>query len=376
MRGRGPLGCGQWTVELRCAGGGKLIARLPWSRLAFGYVLDDTSTASVTVERSSHDCWRRLSCIVAWEWELHIYRRRPGWPRPELAWCGPLMKPQYSPGSIEVRARDLSAWFDVRLLLADREFTQVDLAAIFAQMAEDALRLDPTPNVRVRTHPTGIPGDRRIVAKTLTFAAEGMRELARNGLDWTQVGREVRAGNVEVPTSPLPPLLDWTMDVTGADGVDAPSEVFVVGGTGSGSGRTADEAPVAAARVEGSRTPLVQEVHREDDVLDQFSCDAAAATRAEWYANDPVHVSGILSPKAPLDLADLVPGALAELHLDQRGRPVHGLHRLERVSASVSAAGDGITEQIEASFGPVGTTESLAALRRAVGMTQELETVG
>lgn len=343
------LGCGTYSVWLQCRGGSPNLTPLPFTALTYGRTIDDVSTAQVTVPADmGADCQSYVSAIRAWEWELSIWRNG------DEVWVGPVQTPKYTPAGVTIPARDLFSWLDHRVLIRDRAWKAADLATIFASHFTDAMERDPSPRIRLNTSPTGIPGDRRVEADTLPYAGDLMRELGRTGIDWTQVGRELRAGGVEVPAAPLATLTNDWLEVTSIDVVRAPTEVLVVGGT--------DEdhafAPLEVATVFDAPSGLVQEVVHEPSALDIPSTVAAARTRAEFYAGQPAYVTGTLDPKAPVTFDALVPGARLDLRIDQCARRVFAGARLLDVNVSVAVGDDGTKETVGVALGPLGTEVS------------------
>lgn len=356
------LGCGDWRAYLQCRGGG-VLTELPFSSLSMGRRLDEVSDASVTVTGKAMALWpaaerdrcsEYLGLINPWEHELALWRDN------EEAWVGPVLTPEWGVDEIVVPARDLAQWFERRLLERDRAFTATDLATIFHRYYVDALTRDPTPNIDMTYSATGILGGRSVVAGSYRRAADEMRELARSGLDFTMVGRSMLVGGLEVPTPAIGPFLVEHFAAPGPrrvlDGVDAGSETVVVGKSSSVTG-----APLVG--VAGGIDPamgLLQDVTSETSIEDQTSIDAAAETRHDLLATAPEFVTGALIAEAPVDFAELVPGARSDLRLALFALDVVGIYRLQDVAVSVSVSGDTVTESVGVRFVTLGTVEEAA----------------
>lgn len=344
----GPLGCENHQVMVKSRGGHDLIDVLECSTISYGRKVDDTSAASVGLNTAqAGNCRSLLTALKAWKYELSILRGR------NEVWAGPLKPPSYTPTSVTVSAADLSAWFERRWLPHDRTFN-ADLADIFAAVAGDALEVDLSPNIVVRPSLTGIKGERTIDHLALIRAADLLRELSRTGLDWTMVARELRIGGVEVPAAPLAVLVDDTFTNVTVDPVEGASEIAVLGASAGAN----HQQVVGSARNDGADIGVVQVVVNESFIEDNYSAAANARTRLDFYGGDPLFVSGDLSSDAPIDFADLVPGARIDLALeDTTYGPVISRQRLSSVDVRVNAAEVGTTEVVSISLAPVGTVE-------------------
>lgn len=360
----GRLGCGAWRAYLQCRGGG-VLTELPVAALSMGRALDEVSAASVTVTGNSLSRWsrtRRSDCcgyiaeLNPWEHELALFRGEGDDP----AWVGPILTPTWGRESVTIAARDLAQWFERRLLEHDRTLAGMDLADIFRRYAVDALHRDPTPNMTITVSPTGIIGDRSVLAGARRRAMDEMRELARSGVDFTAKGREILVGGTEVPTPAIGPFIAEHFAEPGPtsslDGLAAATEATVVGARGDTTGN-----PVMG--VAGGIDPamgLVQDAMSESSIEDEASAQAAAQSRYDMLATAPEFVSGQLAAEAPVGFDDLVPGARADLRLALFCRDVVGVYRLAQVSASVSVSGDTVDEKIGVQFVTLGTIEEAA----------------
>lgn len=351
------LGCGEWHAYLQCRGGG-VLTELPFVALNMGRRLDDVSEASVTITRAKLNGWTQaardrccgyLAELNPWEHELALWRGD------HEAWVGPVLQPQWGTNAIRIPARDLFQWFARRLLEHDRNFVGEDLADIFYRYVIDALTRDPTPNISVTTTPTGVTGDRSIVAGTFRRADDELRELARTGVDFTALGRTILVGGREVDTPPIGPLLVEHFADDGPtstlDGLDAASEAVVVGAAGATPGN-----PIMG-RAGGidTRMGLVQDVSSESSIKDNASAQAAAETRHDWLAEAPEFITGQLTADAPIGFDELVPGAQADLRLALLCRDIVGIYRLQDMATTVAASGGVVDETVRVTFETLGT---------------------
>lgn len=331
-------------------GGGAFIVELPWSSVAFSRRLDDMSDGSVSVAAeglASDDCCAALNDLKAWQHELVIWRD-------DLSqWLGPVTDPVYESEGVSIPARDLFEWFERRLLPYDRTFDNLELSTIFNQYVTDALAHDTSPNITVAATPTGITGDRKILASERRRAADELRELSRTGLDFTFVGRTLHVGGVEIPASALAILTSETVNapkLTERGSITA-SEVTVLGAT-VGTAQI-----IGTAGGVGADTGLVQLVFTEESIRDNASAQSAAQTRLDLLGTPPKYLECSLVPESPISLADLIPGARVDVAMNVGCKEVIGAFRLLGVDCSWTADDSGISQDIKVTLEPTGTVE-------------------
>lgn len=334
--------------------GGRELDEVPFSSLRYGRALDDMTSASAAVPATTTGTRvaRRIGSVDAFEHELVIYRGE------EVGWLGPLRQPTWTPSGVGLEAMDVFEWFERRKLPVDRTFTQVDLAEIFASLIDDAMAPDPSPGIVVQPRPTGILGDRAVLASANRMAADALRELARNGVDFTVIGRTVRCGGEEVGAASLGPLLnqhfvfsDSTPQVVGA-GEYLATEATVTGATQPSRGASLS----ATAGGVDERLGLVQRVFNESAIADLDSLGHAALTRWEMLGRTPYFVTGVLRDSAP-GLDALVPGAVADVDITVGAKRVERRMRLSKVNVTVTNSEAGMAETVRVELIPLGTTE-------------------
>lgn len=355
------LGCGTWRAFITCRGGGELF-EVPYASLSMGRKVDDMTSAQVAIDELSLNgatsavyqrCCGVLSELEPWQHELALWRDTD----PDSAsWVGPVIQPTWENSaegnrSLSIGARDLFQWMERRLLDRNRKFVATDLADIFYRYISDALHHDPTPNIDFAVSPTGILGDRSIDAFAFRRAADELRELARSGLDFTMVGRQMVIGGVEVPTANLGTLVNehFRSLSLNIDGLQTETESTVVGARPNSA-----NAPVYAkvGGVEIDRG-LVQVAVTESQIEDVASAQAAADSRYALLGTSPRWITGVLSSDAPIAFSDLIPGAVADLRLGFLCREVVGDYRLQDVNVTADADK---SEEIAVTFSSPGTT--------------------
>lgn len=350
------LGCGRYTAQVWTRGGGSLLfSALPVSSCKWDRRLDDTSEATVTLAGlgRSQKCYDAIREAKPWKHELALARDG------EIVWQGPITEPQSQGTSGSYDARDLSAWWDHRKLRYDRAYSGVDLATIFQQLTVDAMTPDPTPNVVVATSDTSILGTRSYLAGQHLLIGPLLRELSDVGVDWTVVGRNVIAGGLVVPTTPIVRLNDEHLVAPPGvqlEGLAMANDVTVVGAGGGGQ----TDAPVFGEAIDAdsiSEFGLLDAVSTNSNALDATSATAGAASTLA-VARRPITVASDvqLDSDAPILIQQLVPGALIEVAWRTSGIEVSGTFRLSKVSADVKGGSETVTITIQ----PVGTTTEVA----------------
>jgi hypothetical protein len=320
-----------------------------FSSLQYGRRLDDITSATVTVGApglSDEACCECLSMFNPWQHEVVIFRDGA------LVWAGPITEPVFERNKVTIVARDLFEWFERRVLRRDHTGTK-DLATFFSEYAQDALDQDNSMNITISPSPTGIVGTREVLAALYRRAADELRELARTGLDFTAVGRNIRCGGEEVPTPPLIALTEDIFDEAKLTlaGLSMGTDMIVLGGNGS-----ATNTPFAA-EVGGldDRLGLVTLTFNEPGILDNQSALAAARTRHDMFKYPPPYLTGRILGRAPIRFGDLIPGVRMDWNGDIGCRDTSGSFRLLAIDVTVDASTGGVTERIVPTLVPLGT---------------------
>lgn len=343
------LGQAEYQVNLQ-ARGGQPIDLLPFSAISYERKLDDVTECRLElgVLRPGTPRAKLAASLTDWQHEVGVFRDG------ESVWEGPLITPtwrtDYTTG---VLARDLFAWFDRRWLPVSHEFVDVDLGLIFHTLALDAYNQEPSPNFSIQQAVVGVAGTRSVDALMLTPAGDTLRELARIGIDFCTIGRHVRVGGGQIAAPMLPTITTETLlDATlNPDGLSTATQAGVVGAT-TGSG-----AHEPATAVYGSASPvrgLLQRSFHEPDVVDYISATTAARTRWDMLQKAPQYLSGRLSPRYPVEMDRLVPGALVPVEATIGVKDIGETMRLATVKVDVNSDGQ---ETVNVTFIPVGSED-------------------
>lgn len=237
--------------------------------------------------------------LRAWEHEVELLRG------PDSAFVGPISdEVKFDRKGLNLKARDLTHHLERRVLPAFE--TNDDLAQTAAMYVEQAMERDPSPNLSVVWTPCGIVDERVITEGEQKYAADALRELAGDGIDYVMIGRTLHIG----PSDPGAPVAVISLNHVGPevggsfDGLTLASEQIVVGSAPTGS----DKPVIGVAGGVGPRIGLVQLVSRETEVRTTTGAAASAAARLADAVYAPLQMTLPLLADAPVEFADLTPG--------------------------------------------------------------------
>lgn len=314
------------------------------SSVRWGRVLDDTSTAQLTVPIVSEECCEVLSSAHAWCNDVGIFRDST------LVWQGPVYLLSHGTANTVVDARDVTAWLFVAEILNKIDFTATgmgaaDLSLIAEAIIRDALsEFDPNILPFLQVGLSGVTGERLYDALE-NYAGEELKELARTGIDFTALGHRIIIGG-ETAFARLAQLRDE--DFLGElrvleDGGGTITKAIV-----DGEGVTATAGGVGVC---GKITRIAKEEQIRDLNSAQAEADAlvAAGTPTPLLLEVPDGVQ--LSPEAPLDIMDLVPGVVIPVASTATCRSVNTDLRLLKLEVEYTATAG---EVVKVSLAPAG----------------------
>lgn len=334
------LGCHTYQVAIAgSTGAPTIVGDLPTVGLQWGRIQDETSQATVDVG----ECCDMLAGVRAIRHSVLILADG------QLVWGGPIVRINWRTGRIV--ARDVSWWFDRRVISQPRSFVGQDLSSIAETLLRDAFAADdPGILTWLDVQPCGIIGDREYSADSIQTVGDAIRELARTGMDFTVLGWRVLIGPEQTTTRRLGVLTDQHFMVPPdviEDGLSLTTRAWV-----QGSG---------VLGVAGGTDPyygLVERSWNEPDIKDVVSAAAAAQTRVDLLSSSPVFVGdeagngfqSVLAPSAPFSLQELVPGAIIRTALTDACRQVAADLRLHEIQVRVAE-----DEQVSINLQPLGT---------------------
>ncbi|MCM1964827.1 hypothetical protein [Streptomyces sp. G1] len=305
-----------------------------WTR-----ILDDTSTARVTIHPEG-DCCGRLSLVRSWRNKLVIFRDgRP-------VWEGPILTVEWKLGVVEIVAGDVLAWLDRRVPHQDMDFVDTDLTDIAEWLIEDGFAPDDPGHEVMVVGKTGILGDRSY-EEDKDQTGDHLRDLAETGLDYTAVGSTI----VLLPedhTAVVGALTDADMPeglIVAEDGASLATRWIVHG----------DEDTDIKGEAGGidDYYGLLERSLENTSVLDNDSATAAALSRLRSSYPVPAFIDTenvTLSPDAAVDVPLLVPGWCLDVATTRTCRTI--AQRLKIVGVKVVEDGDG--EKIQVQLAPTG----------------------
>jgi lysophospholipase L1-like esterase len=378
----GTLQCGKYDVWVYERGGEVPLGRVLFNSLSYGRKIDDVSTATVqlgirgvkpyiipprdeTTDVSptsflgdpDNCCWL-LSEINPWEHELVIFRNG------SVVWAGPIQTVEIDNGTGQatIEADDMMKWLDRRFIRCEIDMTEADLALIWLSVFRSAHDISPV-GISTTVYRTGVKGDRYYAPDQFKVAGDELRELARTGLDWTVVGRQIIVGPQEISTPPIATLYDEAFQrapVIVKSGIDTATR-WVVGGGGAGADGPAYWASAPEIFQSDPSFGLVEKFVSEPSILDaddpESSSRAAAQTRWDLLHAPIVFLrDAVLAPTASVTMEELVPGARIDMNLVEVCQPIIEQYRLRDVNVSftVGEKGGG-TEEVKITVTPLGT---------------------
>ena len=189
------LGCAEeYTVIVTARDLVTYAAELSWSSISWSRVLDEVSTASVTIP----DVFGGLRCniefgdtIVPWRFGLRIERNG------SEVWSGPITsitRPERDGAGtdyVEIMASDIMMWMAKRTTTASQLYTDRDGGVVFKGVLDDATQFDNLFDLRCPTFATGFTMTREILALDFEYSLDILSELANSAVDYFVLGKEL-----------------------------------------------------------------------------------------------------------------------------------------------------------------------------------------
>lgn len=375
------LGCGIYSVIVTEIGGGTQEGSdticeetdLRLIGIKFERRINEISEASITVALKGNDpdCCACLSGVRPWRHELSISRDG------DLVWTGPItgMTVDLNTSSMEIRARDLMAWFDKRVYedSADYDVEDIDLSQIFTDLFDHGYTKEPfffTNNITQVAIPTSrfYPGyDTDTWGGRYPIIGDELRSLVEAGIDYTVVNRNLFAGDIETSFDTwyglphtVPILIDqhWAelpqIEVVGT----YMSNYTIVGGGYTGYYGWSEDAMWIVDTSTGSPDGLLETVHIRNDMEDVFTDEHPNAITAEAFARNEFNKNpylilsgGQLAADAPFDFDVLIPGLQVGLSISSSCLTLDPFYRIHRISVELTAN----SESVNIELAPVGS---------------------
>jgi hypothetical protein len=315
--------------------------------LEYSRELDDLSDATVTVGREG-ECCAVLDQVRSWRHALLIHRDG------QLAWSGPILRPEYATTETVISAVDRGAWLDRRLVRTTREecggLTDITRAVIEEALTHPDGAADETGlevEYRACTHTDTC---REFEACRSTSAAE-LRNLARGPLNFTVLGRKmlVWCGSDAIGRTAMLQDKDFMGELTVIeDGYQLATAVCVQGdGVQAYCGGT------------DPYYGLVEVTIKDDSITTAAAAMQLACQEVAARSQPPLVLSvpdGIrLDPRAPVSFDELVPGVTIPVWSSATCRTVQQDMALTRVRVRQGCSDEGGEEEVSVTVAPVAS---------------------
>lgn len=293
------VGCATHSVQVLDRDGGIVVGGSTGTLIQVDYnrVLDDASTAEVTIGVSGPDCCDQLGNIRAWRHQLWIMRDN------NFMWSGYITEVRWSYDRVVISATDIIGLLDRRVPHQDFTYTDTDLSVIAEDLIEDALAPDDPGHTVTVIGPAGVSGGRSY-SKDIGQVADHLRDLADTGIDFTAIGSNIvilPEDHCDVVGRLSDEDLPEGLTVT-EDGAALATRWVVAGSEASGA--------VGAAGGADDYYGLLEQYVEQTSITTQAGADAAAAAKlkvsSSSVAIDTQNIT--LAPTADVDVNNLVPG--------------------------------------------------------------------
>lgn len=325
------VGCGTHQAVIvdrdgATVSGAHVLTSVRWSR-----ILDEVSSARVVINPDG-DCCEQLGKVRSWRHRLAIWRN--GQP----VWQGPIIRPVWSRGQLEISAMDVLAWLDLRVPHQDMWFTGSDLTDIAATLIEDGFAPDDPGHIVQIIGRSGVTGGRRYT-QCIGQTGDHLRDLAETGLDYTAVGSTILL-LPETHTRSVGRLTDADFPdglVVGEDGAALATRWIVAGADDE------DTEGHDAIGDAGGIDPyygLLERYVEQTSITDSASALAAARSKARASVPAPLFIDSqqvTLAAEAAVDVPRLVPGWCVDVTTATTCRPV--TQRLKIAGVTVEETG-------------------------------------
>lgn len=331
-------------VLLTNRGGTKLLTELPFTSGFFTRILDKTSvlemTATVGGTLGETQCgdW---DMVVPWATEIHVVRDGRD------VWCGPTLDVQFDYGSVNIMAKDLSIWWDRRIIPRDMFYENMPACEVAKALHDAAMDADPIPNFFWDIRSGGELVTREYLYQQSEPTFDAIAELARTSIDWTVYNRTVIAAGGAIPTKPALNMTDdmWQTPPRVRAKGSAQATYVVVNAAENILGIA--QAPPEYIEYYGR----IDRIFDDADILDQEGAQRAADTRLAML-KDPYYIESPqgapLKPSAPVRLENLIPGMVVRLNATSTAKRVTGDFRLQQVEVNFNG-------RVQLDMQPVGS---------------------
>lgn len=175
------LGCAAHSYTITDRDGGNIASSGTLTNVQYNRLLNDTSTAVVTIGTAAPGCCDQLGGIRAWRHRLNIFRNA------DLVWSGLVLNVDWTVDDVTVTGVDLFGLLDRRVPHQDFVFEGTDLSVIAEQLIEDGLAPDD-PGHEITIMGRALVTGGRTYEQDTGQTADHLRDLADTGIDITVIG--------------------------------------------------------------------------------------------------------------------------------------------------------------------------------------------
>lgn len=352
----GPKGPRRHTAWIYDRGGKEMVHQIHNPvEIKYTRMRDEQSTATVKVMPTERDRQlKNLQDIEPGRHELHLFRGN------RLAWCGPVNLPTMSNrfDMFELDAVDITRYLDRMAIEGayDNSASKVDYVVnrlkkiLTTEIAAQGVEADW--NLLEHLHFYVQSGDARTAMKTDKFSSTIFDHLddlaARNGIDYTVVGRELHIWDTSRPAMGVGPTIgreDFLSEPkTKKYGAELATRVIATDGQG-GFGIAGGRDPYY-----GKWDIVVQAYDAETDDVKPTADELKSQARLSLNGRNPtplqltISSNSQLNPKSALTWEMLTPGLYLPLRLERaEGKPISRMQKLQDVTVVDNADGEVIT---------------------------------
>jgi len=208
------LGCGTHRIEIFRQGGTRPVGEITGvSKVDWGRVRDDISTAQVEVSDWSIDCGNLLASLQCWAYEVVIFRDN-GY-SVDRVWEGPITLLTYEESKVTIQAKDVVGYLYRRILKQQMNDSGTGngrtVVARATQVIQNALA-PHDPNLLGYLTPINQDDDAMQYRSTPAYSRTAFEEVddmaANAGLDYTAVGRAILLWGTKHRIGTLPEFRD------------------------------------------------------------------------------------------------------------------------------------------------------------------------
>lgn len=299
-----------------------------------------------------------LASLRPYRHEIVIYRTGEDGLAEEVS-RGPVTGFDTQSGSVVIQGNDLLKWLARRVVHTDLTPVEpIDCTLLAMSVIADAMGVDPSPGLTtVFMGLTGVKVAPEIEAYN-HYASDVLATLVQSGLAYRLRGRELLLGPAALVGDVAP-----TQTLRDGDFITPPKLSGLGDGQANGTYVKPDQEPVAedgtelapitGVYVDGAASDLdgrLERLVRDPGVVTQVDADTVAFNQTRDTMVTPMNVTAnTLAPRAPVKMAQLVPGALWRAEL----AGCFGFGTVVRLTSLRVTASPG-REAVEPACSPVG----------------------